>query len=72
MLPAPCTRARVYSTNGTAFQQLGSTMAVSMGGSDALGSVYLGNNENGSFAGTYYLQNIMVDYTNHAWPNLPH
>ncbi len=71
-LPAPCTRARVYATNGKAFAQLGPTMAVSMDGADALGSVYLGNNENGKFAGTYYLQNIMVDYTSHVWPNLPH
>ncbi len=71
-LPAPCTRARVYATSGKAFTQLGPTMAVSMDGADALGSVYLGNNENGAFAGTYYLQNIMVDYTSHAWPNLPH
>jgi hypothetical protein len=72
VLPAPCTRARVYATSGKAFTQLGPTMAVSMDGSDALGVVYLGNDENGAFAGTYYLQNIMVDYTNHAWPNLPH
>jgi Big-like domain-containing protein len=72
VLPAPCTRTRVYATSGKAFTQLGPTMAVSMDGSDALGVVYLGNDENGTFAGTYYLQNIMVDYTNHAWPNLPH
>lgn len=72
VLPAPCTRARVYATSGTKFTQLGSTMAVSMDGADALGSVYLGNNENGAFSGTYYLQNIMVDYTKHVWPNLPH
>jgi hypothetical protein len=71
-LPAPCTRARAYTTSGSTFTQLGPTMAVSMDGADALGDLYLGNNENGTFGGTYYLQNIMVDYTNHAWPNLPH
>ncbi|HTF62396.1 MAG TPA: Ig-like domain-containing protein, partial [Edaphobacter sp.] len=72
VLPAPCTQANVYSTSGTAFTQVGSTMAVSMGGKDVLGSIRLGNGENGAFAGTYDFQNIMVDYTNHIWPNLPH
>ena len=72
VLPAPCTQANVYSTSGTTFTQVGPTMAVSMGGTDKLGVVYLGNNENGAYAGSYSLQNIMVDYTNHFWPNLPH
>jgi hypothetical protein len=72
IMPAPCTQANVYTTNGTTFNQLGATMAVSMGGADDLGAIYLGNNENGSFTGTYYIQNLMVDYTNHMWPNLPH
>jgi hypothetical protein len=72
ILPAPCTQANVYSTTGTTFTQVGPTMAVSMGGTDKLGVVYLGNNENGAFTGSYSLQNIMVDYTNHIWPNLPH
>jgi hypothetical protein len=47
-------------------------MAVSMSGTDKLGVVYLGNNENGAYTGSYSLQNIMVDYTKHIWPNLPH
>jgi hypothetical protein len=72
VLPAPCTQANVYTTSGTTFTQVGPTMVVSMGGSDKLGVVYLGNNEYGAYAGSYSLQNIMVDYTNHIWPNLPH
>jgi uncharacterized protein YjdB len=72
VLPAPCTRGNVYTTSGTTFTQVGPTMAVSMGGTDKLGTVYLGNDEYGAYAGSYSLQNIMVDYTNHIWPNLPH
>lgn len=69
---APCAEMNVYTTSGTTFTQVGSTVAVQLAATDASVEVYIGNNEQGTFAGTMYFQNWMVDYTNHQFPNLPH
>jgi hypothetical protein len=69
---APCAEMNVYTTAGDVFTQVGTTASVALGSTDATNSVNFGNNEGGVFAGTIYFQNWMVDYTNHAFPNLPH
>lgn len=71
-IAAPCAEMNVYTTTGDVFTQMGSTVAVAMGSTDSTSVVNFGNNEGGTFAGTIYFQNWMVDYTNHTFPNLPH
>jgi len=71
-IAAPCAEMNVYTTAGDVFTQLGSTVAVAMGSTDSTSVVNFGNQEGGTFAGTIYFQNWMVDYTNHTFPNLPH
>jgi len=69
---APCAEMNVYSTSGATFTQVGMTVGVALGATDGVNEIFFGNNEQGTFAGTIYFQNWMVDYTNHAFPNLPH
>jgi len=69
---APCAEMNVYSTAGTTFTQLGSTVSIALSGADSIYSVRLGNNEAGQFPGTISFQNWMMDYTNSKFPNLPH
>jgi len=69
---APCAELNVYSTSGSTFTQVGSTVAVALGGTDNTAGISLGNNEQGTFTGTIYFQNWMVDYTHSQFPNLPH
>jgi len=68
---APCEGLHVYTTNGTTFTEVGTGVAVALDGTDTLGRMLIGNDENATFSGTSYFQNIMIDYTNHVWPNLP-
>src|ERR1700734_672049 len=67
---APCEGIYVYTTSGTTFTQIGSA-AIALHGADSQGLMLFGNNENASFIGTSYFQNIMIDWTNYVWPNLP-
>ena len=67
---APCEGIYVYTTSGTTFTKIGSA-AIQLDGSDSQGLMLFGNNETASFTGTSYFQNIMIDWTNHVWPNLP-
>jgi trimeric autotransporter adhesin len=69
---APCAELNVYNTSGSSFTQVGNTVAVALGGIDTTAGFSLGNNEQGTFNGTIYFQNWMIDYTNHQFPNLPH
>lgn len=71
-IAAPCAEMNVYTTSGTTFIQVGSTVSVALGVTDSIFLLSLGNNENGQFPGTMYFQNWMVDYTNSKFPNLPH
>jgi hypothetical protein len=69
---APCAEMNVYTTAGDVFTQVGSTVGVAMAATDTTSEIFFGNNEQGTFTGTIYFQNWMVDYTNHVFPNLPH
>jgi hypothetical protein len=69
---APCAEMNVYSTSGTTFTQIGSTVSVAMAKTDTIAEFHLGNDEGGQFPGEIYFQNWMVDYTKLQFPNLPH
>jgi len=71
-IAAPCAEMNVYTTSGATFTQVGSTVAVALGGNDVFDHILYGNNEFGTFSGTLSQQNMMVDYTNHVFPNIPH
>jgi len=71
-IAAPCAEMNVYTTSGTTFTPVGSTVSVALGVTDSIFLLTLGNNENGQFPGTIYFQNWMADYTNSKFPNLPH
>ncbi len=69
---APCAEMNVYTTTGSVFTQLGSTVSVALSGVDTIYTMNFGNNEGGQFTGNLYFQDWMVDYTNSEFPNLPH
>lgn len=71
-IAAPCAEMNVYTTSGTTFTPVGSTVSVGLDVKDSISLLRLGNNENGQFPGTMYFQNWMADYTNSRFPNLPH
>jgi len=71
-IAAPCAEMNVYTSSGTTFTPVGSTVAVALRVTDSIFQLRLGNNESGQFPGTMYFQNWMVDYTNSKFPNLPH
>ena len=60
-IAAPCAEMNVYTTSGTTFTPIGSTVAVALGAADSISQLRLGNNETGQFPGTMYFQNWMVD-----------
>lgn len=66
---APCAALNLYQTD--AKTQIGSTVSLALA-SDQLGHVNFGNNQGSSTAQTYKFQWLMVDYTNHVWPNIAH
>ncbi len=64
----------VYTTSGGVFTELsGSPVTRVLGGSaNAITTVSIGNGETGTNIGADRFQNVMIDYTNHVQPNLPH
>ncbi len=64
----------VYTTSGGVFTELaGSPVTLALGGSaNTITGANIGQNETGSNTGFDKFQNIMIDYTNHVQPNLPH
>ncbi len=64
----------VYTTSGGTFTELaGSPVTRVLGGSaNVITGANIGNNETGTNTGSDKFQNIMIDYTNHVQPNLPH
>ena len=68
---APCEGLHAYTTNGKTFTEIGTGTAIKLNGTDTLGRTLIGNNENATFSGSSYFQNLMWDWTNAKWPNLP-
>lgn len=63
----------LYTTNGAVFTQVGSTVTTTLGTTGNITIIFYGNVEFGTAPGnTMYFQNMMIDYTNLAYPNLPH
>jgi hypothetical protein len=67
---APCAELAAYNVSGGVFTQIGSTISVA-GSTDHVGSINFGNNEQATFVNTLFFQDMMVDYTNHVFPNIP-
>lgn len=62
----------LYTTNGAVFTQVGSTVTRTLGATGTISTIFVGNAEFGTAPGvTTYFQNIMVDWTNHVFPNVP-
>jgi hypothetical protein len=62
----------LYTTNGATFTQVGSTVTVGLSTTGTISLAHIGNAEAGIATGTTtYFQNIMVDWTNHDFPNVP-
>jgi len=63
----------IYAVNGRTFTQIGSTVTIALANTDTLSQIWVGNHEAGTSAGqTTYIEDLMVDYTNHVFPNIPH
>jgi hypothetical protein len=55
------------------FQQVGSTVTNPQNKGSTFGAFRLGNAESGTSSGTTaYFENLMLDWTNHIFPNAPH
>jgi len=58
---------------GNGFAQVGSTVTVAQTTGGSFGEWRLGNTETGESSGeTSYLEDPMLDWTNHTFPNFPH
>ena len=67
---APCAGLMIFSTSGTTFTQVGSTVSVALPATDTLSDAFIGQDENATASSTtLYFQNVMFDFTNHIWPN---
>lgn len=71
---APCAEATFYTISGNQIgAKIGDAIAVATASATTtMATLWLGNNETASAAGsTYYFQDVMLDWTNHTYPNVP-
>lgn len=62
----------LYTTSGAVFTQVGSTVTRTLNTTGNITTIFFGNAEFGTAPGTTtYFQNMMVDWTNAVFPNIP-